>query len=566
MKHTTSRFTRPQWRLSLIAAAATLCVMPQAQAVQINTDNPDLAMTLDTTVRYNAAWRTSERDMALVNTNTDEGNFLFNKRDLVLSRVDLFSEFDLTWKQQAGLRISASAWYDNNFPDKGRSAPAFAGAPNYANNNFTPYVTRYYQGPSGEFGDAFVWGNFNLGSTQMNVKAGRFAWLPGEFLLGNGGSASFSMAPSDGRKSDLSPGASAKETALPIGQVAVTWQLNPEISLLTQVTGEFRTSRISEGGTFFQVSDVALEGPQFVSNPAVPRKESFKGGSGDISLGLKWQPHWAEGDAFGLWVRRFDDKNPTWSQQVQINNFAASPTTGRLARAVYAKDIELFGLTYNTVLGGWGTGVELNMRRNMPLASTGTFSTIASPGLIVDPELEGARGTTVHALLSGALTLNKNKIFDSGVIALQVDYTRLQSITKNQTRFNGAMSGVAGRCANEEIIRGCSTRQALSIGGNFTPTWQQALPSVDISLPVTLLYGIKGNAAAVGAGTVPEGSYLLRIGARAEYLVSRYKHQFDLSYTQRDGKAGTAGGAQAFSGFANFRDRNYLSFTYQTAF
>jgi hypothetical protein len=82
----------------------------------------------------------------------------------------------------------------------------------------------------------------------------------------------------------------------------------------------------------------------------------------------------------------------------------------------------------------------------------------------------------------------------------------------------------------------------------------------------------------VGAGTTPEGSWLFRPGLRLEYLVGKYKHQFDLAYTARGGKTGTLdngagavnghGGAPQFnaSGLANFRDRNYVSFTYQTAF
>lgn len=556
--NTTPSLARVRAPLSL-AAAIVCCAVSPAHALKLDLGNDDLTASFDTTVRYNAAMRTSERqaDVALSGgAATDEGNFLFDKNDLVLSRFDLFSELDLDYKGRFGLRVSGSAWYDHNFPDRTVTGPGLAS--NYANGAFSPYVNRYYHGPSGEIADTFVWTNVDIGSTKLNIKAGRFAWLPGEFLLGNGGSLSFSMTPNDGTKSDLSPGASAKETALPIGQLGLTWQLNSDVSLFGQYAYEFRSSRISEGGTFFQVNDTALRGPQFISNPAVPRSDSFEGKRGDVALGVKWQPDWADGDAFGLWYRKFDDKNPTWASQVQVT------PTGRLGRAVYAKDIELLGLTYNTLLGGWGIGAELNYRRNMPLAATGTFGTV--PGVINDPGLEGPRGNTVHALVSGAVTLNKNPLFSSGSVAFQLDYSYLAKITDHKERYNGALSGVAGRCADNEILRGCSTRNALSIGANFTPVWQQALPSIDFSAPITLLYGLKGNAAAVGAGTLPQGSYLLRVGGRMEYFYGRYKHQFDLAYTTRDGKTGNVGGVSRFSGLANFRDRDYLSFTYSTNF
>ena len=65
-----------------------------------------------------------------------------------------------------------------------------------------------------------------------------------------------------------------------------------------QYTAEFRSSRISEGGTFWQVNDTALEGPPFISNPAVPRGASFQGDKGDVALGLKWSPREARGRRF----------------------------------------------------------------------------------------------------------------------------------------------------------------------------------------------------------------------------------------------------------------------------
>jgi hypothetical protein len=237
------------------------------------------------------------------------------------------------------------------------------------------------------------------------------------------------------------------------------------------------------------------------------------------------------------------------------------------ARAVHARKIELVGLAYNTVLASWSTGIEINQRRNMPLASTGLYGSIPV-ATVNDPTLEGARGTTWHALLSAVRTLNKNPLFDSGVVVLQIDYSRLSKITKNANFYNGAASGVANRCLDNEILRGCSTNDAVSAGLVFTPTWQQVFPSMDISLPIVALYGIKGSAAALGTSMLPEESWLFKGGARLEWIVGAYKHQFDLGYTTRGGPTGVLPGQSAttYSGLANFRDRNYLSFTYQTAF
>ena len=80
--------------------------------------------------------------------------------------------------------------------------------------------------------------------------------------------------------------------------------------------------------------------------------------------------------------------------------------------------------------------------------------------------------------------------------------------------YNGEGGNAA--CVDELVLRNCSTRHAASIGVSFTPTWQQVMPSMDVSLPVFLTYGLEGNAAAVGAGITPEGSWLFRPAVRLE--------------------------------------------------
>ena len=47
----------------------------------------------------------------------------------------------------------------------------------YTNNQFSPYMKRYFKGPSGEFLDAYVYANFDLGAMPANLKVGRNAVL-----------------------------------------------------------------------------------------------------------------------------------------------------------------------------------------------------------------------------------------------------------------------------------------------------------------------------------------------------------------------------------------------------
>lgn len=583
LRSATQRFRKTAIALGVVGSLATFA--QTALAFEINTGNADLEVRWDNTVRYNAGWRTAAPSASVVGSaaptfsigGTDEGNYTWGKGDMTLSRFDVYSELDVTYQKRLGLRLSATGWYDHNFPDRTVSAPS-GGFANYTGNQITDYTKRFYQGPSGQFNDAFAWGNFDLGSSKLNLKVGRYAFLPGEYLVGNGNSVSFSMAPNDGQKSDLSPGANAKETAIPLGQIGATLQLNDAVTLYGNYSLEFRSSTVVEGGAFGAVSDPGLNGPQWIS-AGVARKSAYEGEKGDIALGVKFQPQSLGGDALSFWYRKFDDKNPTWTQNIDL-------FSGAGGRAVYAKDIELLGATYNTVLADWATGIELNYRKNSPLAmasfiggaAVGTGALInAGPGRYFynDPTLEGPRGDTIHFLISGVKTLNKTAFYDSAVAVLQFDYNRIDEITKNADRFFGSMSTYAPfvkYCNTYGMVGGCATRDGASVAAVFSPTWQQLFPSMDVSMPITFLYGLKGNSGVVGGGTLPEDSYILRIGGRLEYYAGQQKHQFDLSYTTRDGKSGNAasffGGAarNANTGLANFKDRDYISFTYSTSF
>ncbi|MNQ71868.1 hypothetical protein D3C85_865550 [compost metagenome] len=291
------------------------------------------------------------------------------------------------------------------------------------------------------------------------------------------------------------------------------------------------------------------------------RRDAREGDNGDIAVGLRWSPEWALDSSFGLWYRKFDDKNASWANQVIV------PGASPYARAVYAKDIELYGLTWNGVYKSISIGAEVNYRTNMPLNTTGqTFLAIGQP----EPhDLDGARGDTVHALLSGVFTINKNALFDNAALAAQLDYMHLVKVTDNEQFFNASENeggSVAGRCEDKELLRGCSTKNAASFSVSFTPTWQQALPSVDVSLPMFATYGLYGNPAAQNAGIPPEDSYLVKVGPRVEYFAGSMKHQFDLAYTVRNGRTGTLNGNNAYSGLAFLHDRDTLILTYQTAF
>src|SRR6188508_978265 len=99
-------------RLAMLVACA-LTAAGKAQAFEIATGNPDLALRWDNTVRYNAGWRVQSQDAAILgNPNFDDGDRNFRNGSLVTSRIDLLSEFDFVYQRRFGFRTSYAAWGD----------------------------------------------------------------------------------------------------------------------------------------------------------------------------------------------------------------------------------------------------------------------------------------------------------------------------------------------------------------------------------------------------------------------------------------------------------------------
>src|SRR6185295_16813052 len=90
----------------------------------------------------------------------------------------------------------------------------------YTNNRYSSFTKRYYAGPSGELLDAFVFGNFDLGSSTLRLKAGKHSIFWGDVAFNANHSVAYSQMPGDSRKTLSSPGIEAKESVLPLNQVS----------------------------------------------------------------------------------------------------------------------------------------------------------------------------------------------------------------------------------------------------------------------------------------------------------------------------------------------------------
>jgi hypothetical protein len=622
---------RKRFRLAALSAAVIgACGTGGiAQAFDIDTGNDDLKARWDNTVRYNLGSRTQGQDEAILkNPNADDGDRNFDKGSLVTNRLDLLTEFDLVWRKQLGLRLSAAGWYDHAYSNLDNTSTATAntlvnGLP--VAGVLSGYTERFAKGASGEMLDWFVFGNADVGGVPVSARLGQHTAYWGESLLLGGlvHGVAYAQNSVDAWKLQATPGSEAKEFIRPRGGLTVQAQPTQDLSLAAQWFYNWQPVRSPESGSYLSGSDpLNFGGDSLITGPnplaamipgapaalrlwnaqAVPTSR-YSTSIGDFGVAARWSPQWLDG-TLGFYARNATDILP----QLMVTPGVVSPTPANPAgippatcaaiggtplpnnaclvnknatsvadlqkygktgtyQTAYGNDIQIYGLSLSKNIAGVSIGSELSYRRNMPLVSDavsvlpaplvpGVPGSIATTAVPADYDTPGARGNTWHALINGTYVLPSTPLFDTATIAGELTWMHLDKVTQNAAVYKDR-AGYTG------IDKPTDTYWGLAL--NFTPTWYQALPGVDLTLPLTWAQGISGNAATSFGGNRGTGSFSVGLGAVIQqvYLVN-------LSYIGYFGDYDVnpaTGAATVFNGTgASISDRGWVSLTFKTTF
>jgi hypothetical protein len=555
-----------------LALAPLLCG-GAAQAFPIDTGNPDLAIRLDSEVRYNAGWRAQKIDprMRLSNPGAPVlsaiGDNQFERGDMMLNRFDLFTEFDIVYKERSGVRVTGAAWYDPTYGKKVND-PTGTIANWYANGEYSPYTRRYITGPSGEFLDAFAFTTVDIGQMTASAKLGRHSvyWGNSLFPQSYHSSIAYDQSPVDNQKGAVSPGAQTKEILLPLNQLTGSLAVNPALSVSGLYTMEWRPRRYPEAGTYYEYFAGAFWGP---NGPSVlPEKYKPPKKGGDWGVMVKYGPEAWGGSNVSLVYREFYEK--------MIGNLYSPDFGGHIGMAYNDQKNRLVGLAGETNAWGLNFGGELTYRQNT------SIKTAAAVSALLDSDLP-ARGNTVGALVNVVKLLPKTPLWEAGELAMELAYSKVQKVTYNPG-LNGIGAFVTGNapgtpagyqnagsplCANAAGMFGAGTEDngcisnkgAWIISANFQPRWLQVYPGVDMSAPMFVTYGIKGNA---NAATIAEKQVLYQVGLQFDI---RQKHVVKVAYTGgRSHAETTAGGGVTGSGTWWQNDRGWLNLSLKSSF
>jgi hypothetical protein len=591
-----------------------------ASAFEFDIGNEDVVIRWDNTVRLNLVQRIAAQDEAMLkNPNVDDGNRNFS-RGKVFTRFDVLSEFDVVYKRTTGFRVSAAGWWDPSYNSLDNTSvqtsnhlvngrPAL-GLPNYTD--------RYARGASGEWLDVFGFTRFEVAGAPVTVRLGQTTVFWGESLLFNGAahSVAYSQNPIDVWKGLSTPGAEAKELFRPRVGLNLQAQVSDDWSVAAQYFFNWQSFdnqawRLPESGSYLTLNDAFLWGGESAIANATGTSRLWRGtditpeeNTGNWGLAARWSPDWLDG-TLGAYYRKTYDMMPQTMQTLAaipnlpaqlcaarggipipgacyVNPSAASlQQLSQLGKAgtynlAYGSEIDIFGLSFAKNIWGISVGAELSYRRNMPLSSDSVVVLPAAfaplvPGAIAtnalpDSDSPGAKGNTMHALVNLVGSLSKTAVFDAATWATELTWMTWLDVTQNEAVFKG-------RDGYSQIDRVDKNYFGLAI--NFTPTWFQVFPGVDILAPLSWSQGISGNSALGNHGG-SEGAGTFGIGVAVDIY---QKYRIDLKYVGFYGdksmcpgvpvNPGTcsAGAVNIFNGTTSIiQDRDFLALTFKTTF
>jgi hypothetical protein len=548
-------------RPAALAAAVALAWAVPAHAFEIDTGNPDIKLRFDNQVRYVVGVRGEKINPAFGNSPTyDETEYKFDKGDVMTNRFDLLSEFDVSYKEKFGGRVSAAAWKDFAYNGKAERNPSLPFPGSYANDEYTSTTKRFYR-QGGELLDAFVFGNFDLG-VPLKVRLGKHTVYWGEAMFTPFHGISYSQAPLDGLKGASSPGIEAKEIFMPVNQISLSTQLTSQLTLNAQYFLAWRPNRLPQGGTYFGSADMLFDGPQFIfagaagNVPRGPSVEPKRSSTDNFGVNLRYSPSAMAGTAFGLYYRKFDETQP-WAPVFALG--AGGLVNYHLA---YAKNTEMLAGSVSTSVGPVAVGSELIYRKNAALVSGTNFAAVGDLA-----GTEGARGNTWHFLVNGVYLLPKTPLWDSGTLLGEFIYSKLDKITKNAAVYKGvgspACTNVLQLAGQGTERDGCSTGKYAQIQIGFTPQWLAVAPSLDLSMPVSFTYGFLGNGPTLGPNF--KGARAWSIGLDLDYQ-QKYKLSFKWSDAWARYTTGPTGVVGTSSGNAAANNKGLFTVAFKTSF
>lgn len=544
---------------SLAAAVAMTMACGNAQAFRFDTGNDDLKVRWDNTFKYSTIYRLHDPDekqlARFIDGPAGDGDRNFDK-GIASNRLDWLTEFDLVHGYNKGFRISATGWYDSVYNTGNDNKTGLSHNLSVASDEFTD-ETKEAVGQDLKLLDAFGFYKGSLGDMPASVRLGRHTVIYGETLMSGANGIAAAQGPVDIVKAATVPGAQVKEFLLPTNQLSLTLQPRDGLSLGAYYQFKWEKSDFFPAGSFLSPNDFVGPGAEsFLDTLAVPRAHDLEArDSGQWGVQLRYRPESVDVE-LGLYAANYHDKTPSAvylniGQNAQLTSLGLTPpdniAPASFTRA-YQEDIRTYGVSASTVLLDDNVSIEASVRDNMPLTG-GMGYVVPTTTLLGGPAFDNkdnpgyAVGKTSHVTLVDIHIFQPNFILkDGGSVATQLDWHRLNSVTKNEAEMDKT-----------------TTRSASTVTVAFTADYFQVADGLDLSIPIVWTHNIKGRSP-IYVGWVENGGSL-DLGMNFTY---RTVWKGGVNYHHFIGHEGASIGDGSFD--QGMYDRDYLTFNISRAF
>jgi hypothetical protein len=375
---------------ALAVAVALGCVAP-VQAITFNVG--ELQAQFDSALSVGASWGVRDADPEFVSVasggkassrTSDDGRLNFKKGETFSKIFKGIHDLQLTYGD-TGVFIRGKYWYDFETKDESREF--------YDIQDHNRKVAA--QSSGAQILDAFIYHNYSIGDLPGSVRAGKqvVSWGESTFIQ----NSINSINPVD-VAAFRRPGAEIKEGLIPVNMLYVSQALNDSLSMEAFYQLEWDQTVIDNCGTFFSTTDVVADGcddrlvfagldqPAGESPPGtfLPRSgDRDARDSGQYGLALRWFAEQLNNTEFGLYALNYHSRNPVFSTTL-------APSTYFIE---YPEDIRLYGMSFQTNVGGTALSGEVSYRPNMPMQINSTDLSFAALGIPFSPVFTSGHGT-----------------------------------------------------------------------------------------------------------------------------------------------------------------------------
>ncbi len=487
---------------------------------------------LDVTTSYSVGWRTEDQDSGITSQpNNDDGDRSFGNKGQAITNLYKVV-YDLSLKKSVGkdslvgIFNRGTAFYDERIKDASNEHDS----PNTLNGNaafggsltdlqsFTE-ATQDRAGADAKFLDAYFFLNGRQTSANAySIRVGAQVINWGESLFIQSG-ISNAINPADVTQANL-PGTEVKEILLPQQGVFGSLSVSDNVNLEAYYQWQWEHTIAPPVGTFLSSNDLIADdgGEVAFVGPGVffTRGEDIDpDDGGQYGVALRWYSEALNDTDFGFYFINYHSKLPSLAINGVPNSVGAigAGPGDNTYQLRYFDDIQLYGLSFNTVFFDTAFSGEIAYHKDFPLQTTALGS--AAVGAAVAALPDNFDFSTREDLVIVQLTVNKSLNRTPFLGGLADDVGLLMEVGVVNTP--GLDDGEVFRAATPVDSTAWGYRSQLTLTYfNQIGEWFPTISGTDLIVTLNFDHDVEGDSA-IPAGSFSDNAKSAAIGFKASW-------------------------------------------------